>query len=47
MGSAGSRVGVKLVMAISAPAVPGPAEAIRQAGRTDVSVIGLSLPQYL
>lgn len=36
--------GVKLVMAISAPAVPGAAEAIRQAGRTDVSVIGLSLP---
>jgi rhamnose transport system substrate-binding protein len=35
---------VKLVMAISAPAVPGAAEAIRQAGRTDVSVIGLSLP---
>ncbi len=35
---------VKLMMAISAPAVPGAAEAIRQAGRKDVSVIGLSLP---
>jgi rhamnose transport system substrate-binding protein len=35
---------VKLVMAISAPAVPGSAEAVRQAGRKDVSVIGLSLP---
>ena len=31
-------------MAISAPAVPGAAEAVRQAGRTDVNVIGLSLP---
>jgi rhamnose transport system permease protein len=36
--------GVKLVMAISAPAVPGAAEAVRQAGRRDVNVIGLSLP---
>ena len=27
---------VKLVMAISAPAVPGAAEAVRQAGRKDV-----------
>jgi rhamnose transport system permease protein len=35
---------MKLVMAISAPAVPGAAEAVRQAGRKDVSVIGLSLP---
>ena len=35
---------VKLVMAISAPAVPGSAEAVRQAGRKDVDVIGLSLP---
>jgi rhamnose transport system permease protein len=36
---------VKLVMAISAPAVPGAAEAVRQAGRSgDVRVIGLSLP---
>jgi rhamnose transport system permease protein len=35
---------VKLVMAISAPAVPGAAEAVRQAGRKDLSVIGLSLP---
>jgi rhamnose transport system substrate-binding protein len=35
---------VKLMMAISAPAVPGSAEAVRQAGRKDVDVIGLSLP---
>jgi rhamnose transport system permease protein len=35
---------VRLVMAISAPAVPGAAEAVRQAGRTDINVIGLSLP---
>jgi rhamnose transport system substrate-binding protein/rhamnose transport system permease protein len=35
---------VKLVMAISAPAVPGSAEAVRQAARKDVNVIGLSLP---
>ena len=35
---------VKLVMAISAPAVPGSAEAVRQARRSDVNVIGLSLP---
>jgi rhamnose transport system substrate-binding protein len=35
---------VKLLMAISAPALPGSAEAVRQAKRTDVNVIGLSLP---
>jgi rhamnose transport system substrate-binding protein len=35
---------VRLIMAISAPAVPGAAEAVRQAGRKDVNVIGLSLP---
>ena len=35
---------VKLVIAISAPAVPGAAEAVQQAGRKDVDVIGLSLP---
>lgn len=35
---------VRLVMAISAPAVPGAGEAVRQAGRKDVRVIGLSLP---
>ena len=35
---------VRLVMAISAPAVPGAGEAVRQAGRKDVNVIGLSLP---
>ena len=36
--------GVRLVMAISAPAVPGAAEAIRQMDRKDLDVIGLSLP---
>jgi rhamnose transport system permease protein len=36
---------VQLIMAISAPAVPGSAEAVRQANRGgDVKVIGLSLP---
>src|SRR5205807_7136455 len=35
---------VKLMVAISAPAVPGSAEAVRQGGRSDVRVIGLSLP---
>jgi ribose/xylose/arabinose/galactoside ABC-type transport system permease subunit/ABC-type sugar transport system substrate-binding protein len=35
---------VKLIMAISAPAVPGAGEAVRQAARRDVNVIGLSLP---
>jgi ribose/xylose/arabinose/galactoside ABC-type transport system permease subunit/ABC-type sugar transport system substrate-binding protein len=35
---------VKLMMAISAPAVPGSAEAVQQSGRKDVDVIGLSLP---
>jgi len=35
---------VKLIMAISAPAVPGSAEAVRQAARSDIRVIGLSLP---
>lgn len=35
---------VKLIMAISAPAVPGAGEAVQQAGRKDVDVIGLSLP---
>jgi rhamnose transport system substrate-binding protein len=36
--------GVRLIMAISAPAVPGAAEAVRQANRRDIHVIGLSLP---
>jgi rhamnose transport system permease protein len=35
---------VKLLVAISAPAVPGAGEAVRQSGRKDVRVIGLSLP---
>jgi rhamnose transport system permease protein len=35
---------VKLIMAISAPAVPGAGEAVRQAARRDIKVIGLSLP---
>ncbi len=35
---------VKLIMAISSPAVPGAAEAVKQSGRADVKVIGLGLP---
>ena len=35
---------VKLVMGIAAPAVPGIAEAVKQSGRSDVKVTGLSLP---
>jgi rhamnose transport system permease protein len=35
---------VKLIMGIAAPAVPGAAEAVKQSGRSDVKVIGLSLP---
>ena len=35
---------VNLIMDISAPAVPASAEAVKQSGRTDVKVIGLSLP---
>jgi rhamnose transport system permease protein len=35
---------VKMLVAISAPAVPGAGEAVRQSGRKDVQVIGLSLP---
>jgi rhamnose transport system permease protein len=35
---------VKLIIDISAPAVPGSAEAVLQSGRQDVDVIGLSLP---
>jgi rhamnose transport system substrate-binding protein/rhamnose transport system permease protein len=36
--------GVKVVMAIASPAVPGAAEAVKQSGRTDVKVTGLGLP---
>jgi rhamnose transport system permease protein len=35
---------VRVVVAIAAPAVPGAAEAVQQSGRSDVRVIGLSLP---
>jgi rhamnose transport system substrate-binding protein len=35
---------MKLIVAISAPAVPGAAEAVKQSGRSDVKVTGLSLP---
>ena len=35
---------VKLLMAICSPAVPGASEAVKQSGRKDVKVIGLSLP---
>jgi rhamnose transport system permease protein len=36
--------GVKLIMGICTPAVPGAAEAVKQSGRKDVKVIGLGLP---
>jgi rhamnose transport system permease protein len=35
---------VKVIIVISAPAVPGAAEAIKQSGRKDLLVVGLSLP---
>ncbi len=35
---------VKVIAAIAAPAVPGAAEAVKQSGRADVKVTGLSLP---
>lgn len=35
---------VNLIMGIAAPAVPGAAEAVKQSGRADVKVIGLSIP---
>ncbi|HMJ63364.1 MAG TPA: substrate-binding domain-containing protein [Bryobacteraceae bacterium] len=35
---------IKMIVGISAPAVPGAGEAVRQSGRRDVEVIGLSLP---
>jgi ABC-type sugar transport system substrate-binding protein len=35
---------VRVVMGIAAPAVPGIAEAVKQSGRADVKVTGLSLP---
>jgi len=35
---------VRVIVAIAAPAVPGAAEAVKQSGREDVHVIGLSLP---
>lgn len=35
---------VKLIMGISSAAVPGAAEAVKQAGRQDVHVVGLGLP---
>jgi rhamnose transport system substrate-binding protein len=35
---------IKVIAGISAPAVPGAGEAVKQSGRRDVQVIGLSLP---
>lgn len=35
---------VKVIMGIAAPAVPGIAEAVKQSGKTDIKVTGLSLP---
>jgi rhamnose transport system substrate-binding protein len=40
----GAHPNVKLIMAICSPAVPGAAEAVKQANRKDVKVIGLGLP---
>ncbi len=40
----GSDPEIKLFMSICTPAVPGAAEAVKQAGRSDVKVIGLGLP---
>ncbi|MCA9092302.1 MAG: substrate-binding domain-containing protein, partial [Planctomycetaceae bacterium] len=36
---------VKVIMGICTPAVPGAAEAVKQANRKDVKVIGLALPE--
>lgn len=36
---------VKVIMGICTPAVPGAAEAVKQASRKDVKVIGLALPE--
>ena len=35
---------IKVIVGVSAPAVPGAGEAVKQSGRSDVKVIGLSLP---
>lgn len=35
---------VKVIMAICSPAAPGAAEAVKQSGRKDVKVVGVSLP---
>lgn len=35
---------VKVIVGICVPAVPGASEAVKQAGRTDVKVVGLGLP---
>ena len=35
---------VTAIVVISAPAVPGSGEAVKQSGRSDVKVVGLSLP---
>ena len=36
--------GMKLIMAICSPAVPGAAEAVKQSGRKEIKVVGLGLP---
>ena len=40
----GADPGIKLFLAICTPATPGSAEAVKQAGRADVKVVGLGLP---
>ncbi|HEY5812040.1 MAG TPA: substrate-binding domain-containing protein [Terrimicrobiaceae bacterium] len=39
-----SNPNVKAIMAVCSPAVPGAAEAVKQSGRKDVTVVGLGLP---
>ena len=40
----GAHPGVRVVMAVCSPAVPGAAEAIKQLDRADVKVVGVGLP---
>ena len=40
----GAHPGVRVIMGICSPAPPGAAEAVKQSGRSDVKVLGLSLP---
>ena len=44
MAILGAHPGVRVIMGICSPAPPGAAEAVKQSGRNDVKVLGLSLP---